>query len=450
MLASIPGADGLVRKFGVLARVLDELTRRQPIKLSPYHAAPEAWPPEYNHPMIEFDVATRRKPVVTDLSEASRYLVLGDFGGRVTEPLAVDRDNFDDVLARLNVDLAGVRLRGLEDFHPDRLFQRFDIFRDFDPAPAEEPPAREASAPRADIEEILRPSSLLEQITGGGDPFQQYLRDLARAHAAPKAAENPQRTAALGERMRALLHHPRFQAIEAAWRGLDFVIRGSDDETARVHISQFSKQELIRDLAEASDLRATRAYGLMHSRRWQAVIGLYGFGGDASDIELLGRIALIAAHARAPFLTEGSADMGPHWQELRSIPEASYLGLALPRLLLRLPYGPHTSQVDAFEFEEMPGEPVHGRYLWGNPSLACLALLARGDGTLDLENLPAHTYKQEGEWKMTPCAEVYLTEPQVAALIDLGLMPLVSFKDSDRVRLAGFRAINSAVLPLPG
>jgi type VI secretion system protein ImpC len=77
-------------------------------------------------------------------------------------------------------------------------------------------------------------------------------------------------------------------------------------------------------------------------------------------------------------------------------------------------------------------------------------LLARGDGTLDLENVPVHTYKQDGEWKMTPCAEVYLTEPQVAALIDLGLMPLVSFKDSDRVRLAGFRAINSAAFPLPG
>ena len=399
--------------------------------------------------MIEFDVATRRKPVVTDLSEGARYLVLGDFGGRATEAVSVDRDNFDDVLARLDVGLGGVRFRELEDFHPDRLFRRFDIFRDAEPEPAEEPPARPPSVPRADLREILRPSSLLEQITEGGDPFQQYLRELVRPHAAPTPAANPQRTAALAERMRALLHHPRFQAIEAAWRGLDFVIRGADDAIARVHLAQFSKQEIARDLADTRDLRATRTYTLMHSRRWLAICGLYSFGGEASDIELLGRIALIAAHARTPFLAEGAVDMGPHWDELRSIPEASYLGLALPRFLLRLPYGRHTSQTDSFEFEEMPGQPVHARYLWGNPALACLALLARGEGTLDLESLPAHTYKQDGEWKMTPCAEVYLTEPQVAALIDLGLMPLVSFKDSDRVRLAGFRAINSAALPLP-
>jgi hypothetical protein len=41
-----------------------------------------------------------------------------------------------------------------------------------------------------------------------------------------------------------------------------------------------------------------------------------------------------------------------------------------------------------------------------------------------------------------------MTETQVLALIDLGLMPLVSFRDSDRVRLAGFRAINGEELAL--
>ena len=40
------------------------------------------------------------------------------------------------------------------------------------------------------------------------------------------------------------------------------------------------------------------------------------------------------------------------------------------------------------------------------------------------------------------------TETQVLALIEMGLMPLVSFKDSDRVRLAGFRAINGDELAL--
>src|SRR5260370_36828504 len=92
-------------------------------------------------------------------------------------------------------------------------------------------------------------------------------------------------------------------------------------------------------------------------------------------------MALLAAHVRAPFLAEGSADMGPHWDELRSIPEASYLGLALPRFLLRLPYGAQSSPIDAFPFEEMPpAAPVHSHFLWGNPALACLALLTAAGG----------------------------------------------------------------------
>ncbi len=216
----------------------------------------------------------------------------------------------------------------------------------------------------------------------------------------------------------------------------------------RVHIAQFSKQDLTADVFDATDLKATRTYALLHAHEWQGVFGLYSFGGSAADIELLGRVALLAGNAHAPFIAEGSVDMGAQWDELRSIPEAGYLGLALPRLLLRLPYGARTSSLEAFEFEEMPGAPVHTNYLWGNPALACLAILARGDSgeeegdELDLSGLPLHNYQEDGEWKTTPCAEVAITETEVVALMNLGLMPLVSFRDADRVRLAGFRAIN--------
>jgi type VI secretion system protein ImpC len=66
---------------------------------------------------------------------------------------------------------------------------------------------------------------------------------------------------------------------------------------------------------------------------------------------------------------------------------------------------------------------------------------------LNLDNLPAHTYKKDSEWTMTPCAEFFLTETQVLALIDRGLMPLVSYRDRPLVRLAGFRSITGKPLP---
>src|SRR5207237_988274 len=158
-------------------------------------------------------------------------------------------------------------------------------------------------------------------------------------------------------------HHPRFQALESAWRGLDFAIRQMDDSAARIHIVQYSKADLAGDLA-SDNLRATRLYPLLHARHWTAAIGLHSF--DESEIELL----------------------------------------------------------------------------------ACLAILARAEAdNLNLDSLPAHTYKHDSEWLMTPCAEVFMTETQVLTLIEHGLMPLISYKDRPMVRLAGFRSVTSARIP---
>jgi type VI secretion system protein ImpC len=339
--------------------------------------------------MIELGVEPQRKSVAVAEDEPADYLILGDFGGGATEPLTIHRNNFDAVMARMHVNLGGAALREIQDFHPDRLYRNLDLFRQFD----------------------------------GAD-----------------------REVTLGEHMRSVLHDPSFQTVEAAWRGLDFLIRNEsgDDDGTHIHIVNLPKDQAAVDLLNKN----TRMSALLTARKWRAVIGLYEFGPDLADIEFLGRIALLAANAHAPFIAAGSAGMGDHWDELRAIPEAAYLGLALPRFLLRLPYGARTGAIESFPFEEMPGAPSHNHYLWGNPALAFLTLLTSDAGALNLPVLPLHTYQHEGEWRTTPCAEVWMTETQVLELIDLGMMPLVSFRDSDRVRLAGFRAINGEELAL--
>jgi type VI secretion system protein ImpC len=57
------------------------------------------------------------------------------------------------------------------------------------------------------------------------------------------------------------------------------------------------------------------------------------------------------------------------WQAFRESEDARYVGLTLPRFLLRLPYGQNTVPTKAFNFEEdVIGK--HDSYLWGNASIA--------------------------------------------------------------------------------
>src|SRR4051812_5311028 len=101
--------------------------------------------------MNELRVEPQRRSVVIEEDEPAHYLVLGDFGGRATEPLPIDRDNFDAVMSQLDVNLAGARFRELDGFHPDHLYRNLDLFREFDKATRRE--EAQPATPKADIGE---------------------------------------------------------------------------------------------------------------------------------------------------------------------------------------------------------------------------------------------------------------------------------------------------------
>jgi type VI secretion system protein ImpC len=113
--------------------------------------------------------------------------------------------------------------------------------------------------------------------------------------------------------------------------------------------------------------------------------------------------------------------------------------------------GKDTSPVESFDFEEFPESPVHEDYLWGNPAFSVAFMLAqsfsesgwekRPAETLDLDGLPLHAWRQNGNSEVKPCAEVLLTEDTIDQILAAGLMPLVSLKGRDGVRLARFQSI---------
>ena len=365
------------------------------------------------------------------------------------------------------------------------------------------PPSLAAAAPQ------LAAGSLLDQtieqteaeVSGGRhertpDELREFVRRVTEPHLTasqdPRLGEVQEAIdRALSAQMRAVLRAPDFQALEAAWRAVFLLVRRIETSSElKLYLIDISKEELAADL-QSSDLRGTSVYRLLVEKSvgtpgadpWAVIAGNYTFGPEREDAELLGKLAKIAAAAGAPFLAAASPRLlgctslaatpeprdwqppqdaeGPAaWAALRRLPEASSVGLALPRFLLRLPYGRSTDRIESFDFEEMPDKPAHENYLWGNPAFGCALLLAQSfsengwqfrtmlHSTLD--GLPLHVYKQNGESVLQPCAEALLTERAAEQILEAGLMPLVSLKGKDVARLVRFQSIAEPLQALAG
>jgi type VI secretion system protein ImpC len=252
--------------------------------------------------------------------------------------------------------------------------------------------------------------------------------------------------------MRAVLHHPKFQSLEAAWRGLYFLVRRLETgENLRVFM-----QDLPREAFTSETLR-----GAVGDEPWGVLVGLYYF--EPKDQDHLKEISFVASIAGAPFIAGlGLSQIGldKAFDELRQSTHARWIGLAMPRFLLRLPYGKGGLETEAFQFEELNAPPEHEGYLWGNPAIACAYLLGaaftrsgwgmRPNAVRDIEGLPAHSFKQDGEMQLKPCAEVLLTDEAAELLLDSGFMPLASMKNADRVRVVRFQSVARPAASLAG
>jgi predicted component of type VI protein secretion system len=496
---------------------------------------------------LEVGEETRTAPAETP-SRGSPFpiLVLGDFSGRAARgdaaggrprgtplaersPVPVDRDDLDRVLGELapelRLELPGgeghrihARFRRLEDFHPDRLFRRLtafdrlaDLHRRLGDAGAtgERPDDVDDAGDGGLLDRVVSASGGSSPGEGSGgsgtagdgsgtppadrDAFAEYVRELVRPHLVREQGPGPEERelrdrleTALGEGMAALLHHPRFQALESTWRGLDFLVRrvrtGPDLE---IHLLDVTKGELRRDLdRDAGDGDGVLRRRVVEERAgtagadpWALMVGLYAFGPD--DVDLLGRLGALARAGGAPFLgaaapslagvpsfarRPGREDWGPGggeaWRRLRSSDVAPWLGLALPRLLLRLPYGPDDAPCEAFTFREMGSPPRHDDYLWGNPALACAALLARSfseegwemrpGARREIDRLPLHVYRADGEARARPCAEMLMSESVARAFMERGFIPLASVKERGAARVVRFQSVADPPTALAG
>lgn len=415
--------------------------------------------------------------MIDDPERPFRILLAGDFtgrGGQVREneafrPEVVDRDNFDRILASMNVEveLDGLRLhfRELDDFHPDRIYSAAELGR----GPVARPAAVANPGPVA-----KSGSDLLDQLVSESDTrtprpvraedandLAAFIRRATAGHTIQnptavekkRQSEQEQESAAI---MRAILHDRRFQAIESAWRALWMVVSGLEtDSGLKLYVLDVSLPEMIGKL----DGLATR---LRETGPWGCVCAAFDFGQSALHVQALRRLAGLGRTLNAPVLAGAVAPAegdSKEWREFRRSADAKWIGLALPRFLLRLPYGRDTSSIESFPFEEMP-ESEHSHYLWGHPAFFCAYLIGQSFASYGwqlagrlhqrVDGLPLHVYQDDGEMVAKPCAEVLLTEREADLLMESGYMPIASLKGQDSAMLVRFQSVADPPTRLAG
>ncbi|HLK88285.1 MAG TPA: type VI secretion system contractile sheath large subunit [Polyangia bacterium] len=443
---------------------------------------------------------------------ARRILVLGDFAGRAArgevparEPLASrplvrapqEGAGVDAALEALAPALAlppsiagatpTLELHALEDFHPDALFRRLAVFRD-PPRAAVAPAAAPAAAGKNDADDIerllgKRPAAAAVSATSAVDDL---IRPIIAGHVASAPPDAPLDAVALGRIMRALLHQPAFQALEARWRALELLVSRAD-EAVEIIVLDVTRAELLADLLPggadaASDptldgsALARRVLSPPGGRPFAALIGDFAFGPGAEDAALLGRLGALAAAAGAPFVAGAAPallgrpslagaddaagwealapDDARRWQALRRGPAAPWVGLALPRFLARAPYGAKTAAIDSFAFEEIEGRPAPETLCWASGAFLCALALARGEeagDAEDIDDLPYFTFRgADGDVEMYPSTEVFWSQRAAEAALGRGLMPLLSARDRNVARLVRLQSIADPPRALAG
>jgi len=285
-----------------------------------------------------------------------------------------------------------------------------------------------------------------------------------------------------------ILHHPKFQKVESTWRSLKFLVDRCDPKAnTKVELLDVSKEDLQEDFEDAPDVTQSGLYNHLYVQEYDtpggepitAMVSDYEFDCSAPDIALLTEISRVAAASHAPFLgavgkqffgKDDIADLPKihdletyfdraeyiRWRNFRETEDARYIGLVLPRFLLRLPYG-SDNPVRGFGYTENVKGNDHEDYLWGNATFAFASNMARSfkrhgwavnirgpEAGGKLENMPVHHYDVGKGVQYKIPTEILISETKELEFANEGFIPLSYYKNSD---FACFFSANSTQKP---
>jgi type VI secretion system protein ImpC len=293
----------------------------------------------------------------------------------------------------------------------------------------------------------------------------------------------------LTQQVNEVLHHPDFQQLEGAWRGLNYLVNNTEsDEMLKIRFMPLSKQDLSKTIKKFKGTAWDQSplfkkvyeeeYGQLGGEPYGCLVGDYSFNHGPQDVEILQGMGQIAAAAHAPFIAGADPSLmqmdswqeltNPRdltkifttpeyaaWRSLRESEDSRYIGLAMPRFLARLPYGAKTEPVEEFDFEEEMEGSDSSKYTWANSAYAMAVNVNRAfkefgwcsrirgvESGGAVEGLPVHTFpSDDGGVDMKCPTEIAISDRREAELAKNGFMPLIHKKNSDFAAFIGAQSL---------
>jgi len=321
---------------------------------------------------------------------------------------------------------------------------------------------------------------------------------------------------AIGRQLDTILHHPRLQQLEASWRSLAWLVGRTEEASdasageegrgrVQVRLLSASKRDLARDREGAIEFDRSALwrkvyedeFGIAGGTPYGLLVADYAFGNHPEDVDLLSGLAEIAAASFAPLVASPQADLlgmeslhdldrlpsldslhaGPEfakWRGLRGREESRFLGLALPRVLARLPYDGWIGGSDVaserekswarrgFRYRERVDGPGGGKRLWTSAAWAFAGVIiaeycrsgwfsdirggsrgAAGGGLV--EGLPTETFgvSEPFAYRRGP-AETMITQPSERQLSSAGFIPLCASGSDGRAVFHSNQSVHAA------
>ncbi|HUG10199.1 MAG TPA: type VI secretion system contractile sheath large subunit [Opitutaceae bacterium] len=326
---------------------------------------------------------------------------------------------------------------------------------------------------------------LLARFLEEAPAFQKYPTATAATLIAGRIAEIDKLISA---QVNEILHASEFQRLEASWLGLRRLVRESSiGADVRVKVMPVTKKELIKDFERATGFDQSALFKRIYEEEFGTLGGVpfgvlvsdFEFGRAPQDVRLLQELSHVAASAHAPLLTSVAPSLldldsfldldAPRdlakifesgelaaWRSFRDSDDSRYVAMTLPRVLMRLPYGPDTAPVEEFSFVEDCDGSDHRKYLWGASAWAlaervvssyvtygwCAAIRGSEGGGV-VGNLPVHTFRSVSGDVVVKCpTETAVSDRREKELSDLGFMSLCHAKGTDYGVFFGGQTVN--------